>query len=365
MGERVAAARARAGLTQTELASAISLDRSALAKIENGTRRVSALELARIANALGERIEWFVMETPAAIVSHRDLREPGTASPHIDRLVERVTWNVEFAAHHDERLSLAAIAPLSRPNTVAEAEQMAGDARSLLGLNTREPFLNIADHTTAVGLLAFSFDLGADSADAASILLETGGVAIINGHLHVGRRRLALAHELGHYLCADEYTVDWRIAEQHDDEIWEARLDRFARAVLLPADGLADRWSELRAHGSDLRTAAVRIGSEFRVDMSTLARRLRELGHADATEADRVRSVRTTKADIVELNVHIHDELDAPMLARAYEQSVLNLYRHEVVSAARATELLFDTFHEDDLPEFQTLPESNIWKFVS
>jgi transcriptional regulator with XRE-family HTH domain len=51
-GERIATACNRAGLTQAELASAISVDRSALTKIEIGSRRVSALELTRIAEAL-------------------------------------------------------------------------------------------------------------------------------------------------------------------------------------------------------------------------------------------------------------------------------------------------------------------------
>lgn len=42
IGRRIADARGRAGLTQEELARAIGLDRSALAKIETGIRRVTA-----------------------------------------------------------------------------------------------------------------------------------------------------------------------------------------------------------------------------------------------------------------------------------------------------------------------------------
>src|SRR5690348_10785177 len=100
MAARIAEARSSAGLTQAELAAATSLERSALAKIENGTRRVTALELARIADAVGERIEWFVTEAAPAIVSHRNNADPGAASPAIDRLVERATRNVEFLAEH-------------------------------------------------------------------------------------------------------------------------------------------------------------------------------------------------------------------------------------------------------------------------
>ena len=365
MGQRIAEARGRAGQTQAELASAISLDRSVLAKIETGKRRVSALELARIADALDERVEWFVTETPAAILSHRNVQEPGAPSPTIDRIVERITRNVEFTAEHDDRLHVTSPATLDRPDTVAASERSATQARALLGLEPDEPFRHMSDRLAEIGLLAFAFESGSDAADAASILLRAGGVAVVNGSLHVGRRRLALGHELGHYLFADEYNVDWRIAERDESDVWESRLDRFARAVLLPAIGLWTRWSQLRESDDDLRTTAVKIASEFSVDMSTLSRRLLELGHVDQTEAKTIRGIRTTRADIIEFNLNVCHELAPPALPRRYEQSILRLYKDEVISAARATELLFDTLAEDDLPPLPPVPEGHIWKFVS
>jgi uncharacterized protein len=60
LGRRVAAARERAGVTQEELARHLDLDRTAVAKIEAGRRRVSALELAGVADALGYPMEWFI-----------------------------------------------------------------------------------------------------------------------------------------------------------------------------------------------------------------------------------------------------------------------------------------------------------------
>ena len=123
VGRRIAEARARAGLTQAELAARVSLDRSALTKIENGTRRVSALELARIANTVGERIEWFVTETPPAIVSHRNVAEPGTSCSVIDRTVERMAWHVDFVVRHG--FDLASPDPIEKPRNAAEAEECA------------------------------------------------------------------------------------------------------------------------------------------------------------------------------------------------------------------------------------------------
>jgi Zn-dependent peptidase ImmA (M78 family)/transcriptional regulator with XRE-family HTH domain len=364
MGARIAEARGRAGLTQAALAVATSLDRSSLAKIENGTRRVSALELAHIADAVDERIEWFVTDAVPAIVSHRNALEPGTASPAIDRLVERITRNVEFLLSHDAQLVLTAVPELERPANADQAELAAARARGLLGVDQRQPLTDLADVAAQVGILTFSFDLGTDAADAASILLPEGAVIVVNGALRTGRRRLALAHDIGHCLFADEYTIDSNATEHDDSGTWEARLDRFARALLLPGGELRRAWTELRARDNDTRTAAVKMASSFRVDMSTLARRLTEIGEVDASDAHQIRTTRTTRGDIVELNLLPFEEAEAPSLPRSYEQSVLRLYRNDTVSAARATDLLFDLWAEEDLPVLPPVPEDAIWGLI-
>ncbi|MDY7085673.1 MAG: XRE family transcriptional regulator [Actinomycetota bacterium] len=364
IGLRIAEARSRADLTQTALAAQVSIDRSALAKIESGTRRVSALELARIASAVGERIEWFVLDTPAAILSHRNVTEPGAASPEIDKQVERVAWSVKFVTEHDERLALAPQPPREKPRTASETEVTAASARQLIGLDASEPCVDLSRRFAELGLLLFVFDLSRDTADAASLRLEHGGVAVVNGNLQVGRRRLAAMHEFGHYLFADEYVTDWKVGESDDESAWEGRLDRFARAVLLPSAGVEQVWSTLRSEGDDLRAASVKVASRFRVDMSTLARRLTELGLISHGEAHLTRQTRTTRADIVDFNLVVPHELESPHLPRVYEEAVLRLYRQETVSAARATDLLFDTWDEDELPKLPDLPESAVWNLV-
>ena len=60
VGRRITEARRDAGITQRDLAEAASIERTALAKIERGRRAVRALELARVAQALGRPMDWFV-----------------------------------------------------------------------------------------------------------------------------------------------------------------------------------------------------------------------------------------------------------------------------------------------------------------
>lgn len=57
VGKRIAERRRARGMTQNSLSTAASMDRTALAKIESGRRRVSSAELGRIARALSIPIE--------------------------------------------------------------------------------------------------------------------------------------------------------------------------------------------------------------------------------------------------------------------------------------------------------------------
>ncbi|WP_152514257.1 helix-turn-helix domain-containing protein [Nocardiopsis valliformis] len=368
LGLRVSQARQRAGLTQAELSQAIGVNRSVLAKMENGSRRLTALELAQVAEALGERIEWFVEDTPPAIVSHRNVTDPGEPSPRIDAEVERRVRAVEFVARNDTEFRDKVRRPpeFPLPGSREEADKLAREARELLGVGQSEPLHDLGTKVIRAGLLPFIVNLGRDAADAASVLLDAGAVAVVNGGLRVGRRRLSLAHELGHVLVADEYTVDWRIDGSTNRGFHEQLMDRFARSLLLPDISLEENWEVCGGNTENgLRAAAVRVASHFRVDMSTLARRLRELELISGAQAAQVRTTRTTKADIVEHDLVSSDELPKKPLPRVYEAAVLRLFTSEKISEERALDLLMGTWETAELPELPKLNESAIWQFVS
>lgn len=362
VGERVAEARAEAGLTQAQLSSAVGVDRSGLAKIETGARRVSATELVAIARELRRRVEWFVDPGPPALVSYRASKE--VASQAIDNELDRIVRDVEFVTAEVPGLIENPPETASPPRTLAEADALAASARSKLRLQPDAAVGDLASLVTAIGFLPFAVSLG-EGADAGTVLLRSGGVTVINGDRHVGRRRLALAHELGHYLIADPYTTDWRVAST-DAEALEARLDRFARALLLPESDLRAGWRAwIEDPGETLRDAAVRAGSYYRVDMATLARRLIELGLVNTQQAENIRRVNTKRADIVEKNLVVPHELAPVSLPRPYEQAILSLYRRETVTADRALGLLLGTFDRDALPDLPTVAENEIWAVTS
>lgn len=362
LGQRLALARQNVGLTQDQLAAAAGLERSVVAKIETGRRRVTAVELSRLADAVGQRLEWFLSDAPPAVISRRNAAEPGEPSPEVDRAAERLAREVDFIQSLG-RLQLPPSPQLRVPTSMEQAEKAATEARGLLGYELDEPAIDLATRCATVGLLAFSLDLDEEGADGASLLLSPGGIAVVNGSRQVGRRRFTLAHEVGHFFFADEFSVDWRVADQSAG-VREARIDRFARALLLPAKTLRSTWSELLAVDPDVRAAAVRTASSFRVDMATLARRLTELKVITRREADTIRVARTKKSDIIDFNLLVHEEIEAPSIPRVYEEAVLDLYRSEEISSDRALELLLGTWKDFDLPALPTLPEESTWQFI-
>lgn len=360
LGERIREARDRRGATQEEVARAVNLDRTTINKIESGIRKVSALELADIAGFLGVRMASFFEAPSPAIVFHRSSQGLEVQDSKVEARLADLASDVEFVQRYAPALAAAEVQPLDRPERAADAERLARAARGMLDLEAAGPATDLASRFAKVALLVFSEDLGTDGADAAHVLLRRGGVALVNSSNKIGRRRLSAVHELGHHLIADEYTIDWRVA---DDTGTEALLDRFSRAFLLPSTDLSTRWVTLR-ESSDVHDAAVIIAGQYQVDMATLARRLAELDIADAAACDEVRQVRTKKADIIEHDLHIPVELGGITQPRAFQVAVLSLVRSETISQERALELLGGTLSAEDLPEPPLRSESAIWEHV-
>lgn len=79
-----------------------------------------------------------------------------------------------------------------------------------------------------------------------------------------------------------------------------------------------------------------------------------------------MRSHRTTRADILELDLYVPvEEMAGTTVPRTYEKAVLRLVEHERISRERALDLLLGTLNDDDLPAPRTRREDEIWKFVS
>ncbi|MFV0372600.1 helix-turn-helix domain-containing protein [Microbacterium sp.] len=363
LGARIREARERRGLNQAGLGERLQLDRTMVNKIENGTRKVSALELSQIAAALRVQMVSFFSTPAPAIVSHRSSQGLEVIDSQIDALLDQLVADVELiqdlgALEHREVHGDHPDVPL----TPADAERMAGRARASAGLEADAPAKDLQRLFADVGLLVFTRDLGTDTADAGTVLLrDATGVSIINSAQKVGRRRLAAVHEFGHFLVCDDYSVDWGVTAGGQQT--EGLLDHFARSFLLPERGLRELWRRMMVDG--LRAAAIVTASTFQVDMATLARRLSDLEMVTGAQAGQIRQFRTSSADMIEHDLYPHDDMAGTTQPRVFQQAVLRLVRDELISGARALELLWGTIDESDLPAPHVVADADIWQFVS
>ena len=89
--ERIIAAREQTGASQADLGLYLSLDNTAVSKIEQGRRAVSSLELARIAEFCGKPVSWFFDEEPGLVTQFRGV------GAYDARTRRDVQWLGEFA----------------------------------------------------------------------------------------------------------------------------------------------------------------------------------------------------------------------------------------------------------------------------
>lgn len=347
IGPRISLAREDVGLTQADLAAELGVDRTAIAKMESGKRRVSATELVRLATALDRPIDWFVIESPPAVVSRRQDPAAGGRSTLLDRRVERLARDVEFL-ETDGVLPPVAERRLEVPAAVSEAEGAAVQARAWMGAGDG-PLVDLQRHCEAVGLLAFSLDLGPEGKDGAYVAVDKWGVALINGAVDAGRRRFNLAHELGHHLFADAYAPEVTISPGSETE---RIVNAFAVHLLLPRAGVKEMWGNF----DDPRLAAVAVAVRFRVSWTAVASQLKNLSLIDDARRTDLASDPLTGADFIELGERWVSELDPPSVPPDYGRRVLGAYRGGRLTAERVTELLWGTVRAEELPERHAVP---------
>ncbi|HEV8648554.1 MAG TPA: XRE family transcriptional regulator [Actinomycetes bacterium] len=350
IGQRIADARVEAGRTQADLAATLGLDRTALAKIEAGARKVSAVELAGIASELQRPLDWFLVESPQPVVSRRADAAVGHRSMHLDRAVDKAARDVEFLVGQGFLNPAVSDLQLPTPRSVSEAERAADRVRSSLGQGT-EPLVQLADIAERLGLVCFSLPLGESSGDGAYVSLGDFGVAVINGDTDPGRRRFTLAHEIGHHVFADEYSTDLSLAENGDET--ERRVNEFASHLLLPRESVTRRW---QAGAGEPREKAVRLGVEYRVSWSALCSQLKSLGLVTDAERRALLAHPPTRADFIELGMAVVEELHPPSASPRYAQAVLRAYRGGKLGANRTVDLLWGSVAKEELPQLDALP---------
>ncbi|MET1074121.1 MAG: XRE family transcriptional regulator [Umezawaea sp.] len=345
VGERIRSARQAAGLSQADLGEKLSLDRTMIAKIEAGTRRVDAFELSRLSAELGVPLAHFLHDPPAVLSRRAGLDEDvdtdaGRQQYRLEALLQ--AWLRDVL----QLIDIEALAPrpvVTYPLPVdsdATARAAATWLRSELGLGIK-PIPSLMDVCEQVGQLVLVTEL---PGNGASVVDGAVAVAVVSSTGDPGRRRATAAHELGHLVLGDEYSSDLGVHASRGDR--EAVMDAFATELLLPAHVVLT----VAANGL-ARTDLVRLAATYRVSWATAVWQAAQVGALDSATRRLWKQNKPTKSEFMEaVGWEPQPDLDSIRVPRSYAQAVLDALRQRRLTSARAVELLHGQLGADDLP---------------
>lgn len=343
VGELVAEARRSAGHSQEYVASALGVDRTAVVRIESGDRKVSALELMRLAESLDVPISYFLSSPSDAVVSRRSRLDEDTdaseaAGFRIDVALDAHARDAEWLVSHD----FLTPGPFDyRELADAAPEVLAQTARGSLN-RPRGPLGAIATVAESFGLYLVVVD---QDAEGASRLLDQFGVAVVGGRRDPGRRRWTAVHELGHHLLQDEYHSDAGVAASKDQR--EQAIDRFAGEFLLPEQDMRDAWDSDR----NRREVLVELAGQYRLSWGAVVHLARRRELLNGAEAQRMRANTPVKGDfLVVCGQEPTPDLEIGATGAQWRRAVLAAYDASAITGHRAVELMHSVVTVDDLP---------------
>jgi len=347
LGARIRDARLAHGLSQETLAGKLGMDRSALARVEGGDRRVTALELFAVGEVLGLPLSFFVHESPAAMTSRRAVLDED--AQRFDR--ERFRLDAFLESHLRDAEDLrtwgfiepVASAPRGSDASAEAVRELAADARRAMDVPSG-PLPPLAEAAEAVGLHLLVVDM---DVDGASLTPAIGfGVAVIGGRPAPGRRRFTAAHEIGHHLLGDEYQSDVGVATSRSER--ERLIDAFATELLLPTDDVIRSWATFPG---DARAKLLRLAADYRVSWSVAVRAAREAQVLPAEDASRLRHATPQLGDFVAvLGRSPAEDLVTGTTGPAWRRAVLAAYTQGRITRPRAVEMLHGALTEAELP---------------
>ncbi len=347
LGSRIKTARELCDRSQTDLGEAIGLSRFAIADIEKGRRKIAVADLLGIAEALQRPLSYFVAPAVPSVVSRRrDSKHSHGSTALLDdelgSFASDLAWLLHTRVVRGKKRSRM---HLRVPTSHHDAEQKAQQVREQGGLSASEPVVDLAALAERFGMVTYAVDLGADGPDGA--VVEVGesenqlGAAVVNGGVPSGRRRMTLAHELGHWLTGDAY-------DRRASGDTEQMLNSFAIHLLAPRAGVAAVWNANAKVNA--RDRAIRVAATFRVSWSAALGQLRNVGIIDWDDFRRLEEPTPSKGEFARLGHALPGEGRCPSLSPGLTAGILTAYARRDLTQERTLELLRGTLGEEDLP---------------
>jgi len=228
-GEVLSVARRARGITQEQLTEAAGVTQAALSRYENSLREPDAAVLGRLAAALGVTEALLVgsQKIRGAMAVDAHMRRRATASARQWRRLEaRLNMHRLHVRQVMEEVELRTDTqlPLLDPIDIDPA----GAAR-IVRMQWRlpvGPVHSLVGWLESAGCIVIEEDFGTRRVDGLSQWVAGHPVILVNSGSPTDRKRLTLAHELGHLVLHSE----WMTEEPERD------ANQFAAEFLMPAD---------------------------------------------------------------------------------------------------------------------------------
>jgi len=270
IGERLKAARHRAGLSQRSLAQKVGLSAMAISKYERGEMVPNSSMLIRLAQALDTQVA-YLLRPPSLSLSAPAFRKHHALSARARQalLAQAQDWlerYLDVEALFPEEQALFAM-PEGWPqsaSTMEAVEEAATALRQVWGLGL-DPIDNLAETLEDLGIKVGILP-AVDHFDALTLWAnERVPAMVVRESIPGDRERFNLAHELGHLML-----------RPIDDLDEEKAANRFAGAFLVPARAA---YRELGRNRRHLSTEELHLlKHKYGLSMQAWIYRARDLG---------------------------------------------------------------------------------------
>jgi Zn-dependent peptidase ImmA (M78 family)/DNA-binding XRE family transcriptional regulator len=267
IGARVRRAREARGVSQVELAEALSLSQAVVSNVESGARPLRVDELITISRVLGEEPDYFFapmreQRGPVGVTLRAEV-----ADLHLPDFGDAINAFVDEIED----------APLPAPKLAVKARKPEQAAIEIVAsLRRTRPPIDVLAVARELGVAVFVRPF---PNALSALLLRHGKNAFIgvNSHQAPVRQRFSVAHELGHFVLhhSDRHFIDYGVPSAVEGELpgynWEHEraANQFAAELLMPAEMVRQ----------DARTTALsRLATRYDVSQEAMGFRLANLG---------------------------------------------------------------------------------------
>ncbi|MGO1406072.1 helix-turn-helix domain-containing protein [Agrococcus casei] len=274
VGDVILVLRRAADITQEGLASRLDITQAALSRYENDLREPDDDMVEKLGEALGVTAEFLRHEfrMQGAIAADAHMRRQKTTKPSDWKRVEAQLNALRM--HSSYLLERVPLQPQNHVIQVDPDEHTPDQAAAMLRAAWRMPIgpvRNLIRWVESAGVIVVEEDFGTHRIDGMSQWAGEHAVIILNSALPTDRKRLTVAHELGHLVLHNQY-IDVDVEDQ---------ANQFAAELLMPSHLIAPQLNNLTLGKlADLK-------AEWGVSMQAIFERAYRLGKATSDERQR------------------------------------------------------------------------------